>query len=237
MMSITTAQIRGGRGILNWSQSDLSERTGISTTSIGALEKGATQARESTLSKIQKVFEDNGIEFLPNDGLRMRSAQVNVLTGKQGLKKFSQDIIETIKADNRDVLQAYVDDKHFAETLSDDDAAEHVIAIMKAKNKETKFKILQKEGDGYFPAKFYAEYRWVPAQNFLAVPFYVYGDKMALLLFTPEPMVIVHNNAAIASAFRQQFEIIWSNSDNPPKDLIEDWSIPNKYQQYVGGRL
>ena len=41
-MSISTAQMRGARGLLNWGQNDLSDRTGISTTSLGSIENGIT---------------------------------------------------------------------------------------------------------------------------------------------------------------------------------------------------
>ncbi len=70
---ITTAQIRGARGILGWSQGDLAERTDISATSIGSIENGITQARTSTLEIIQRTFEDAGIEFLASDGIRKRT--------------------------------------------------------------------------------------------------------------------------------------------------------------------
>jgi len=75
---ITTAQIRGARGVLNWSQGDLSERTGISATSIGSIENGLTQPRDSTLQLIQKAFEDSGIEFLPDEGIKKKSGEVRV---------------------------------------------------------------------------------------------------------------------------------------------------------------
>ena len=66
-MSITTAQIRGARGILNWSQQDLAQRTGISATSIGAIENGQTTPRASTLETIRATFERNSIELFLND--------------------------------------------------------------------------------------------------------------------------------------------------------------------------
>ena len=61
-MTITTAQIRGARGILNWSQQDLSDRTGISTTSIGAIEKGSTSNRKIA-TEFQEMIYNFGIEY------------------------------------------------------------------------------------------------------------------------------------------------------------------------------
>ncbi|MCB1557074.1 MAG: hypothetical protein KDJ15_07160, partial [Alphaproteobacteria bacterium] len=79
------------------------------------------------------------------------------------------------------------------------------------------FKILQREGDTYFPAKNYSEYRWIPEKDFLAVPFVVYGDNLAIILFDPEPVVIVISYPAIAGAYRLQFNVIWDSAMVPPK--------------------
>src|ERR1700757_5047469 len=80
-MSITTAQIRGARGILNWSQADLAERTGISATSIGSIENGVSTPRANTLTLIQKAFESAGIEFI-DGGVRLRRSDVRVYEGR-----------------------------------------------------------------------------------------------------------------------------------------------------------
>ena len=164
---ITTAQIRGARGILNWSQGDLSDRTDISATSIGSIENGLTQARESTLTIIQKTFEDAGIEFLPNDGIRKKSVSVDILRGREGFQSFSERVYAVAQTDERVILQAFVDDIKFADILGDE-ALPHVERIESISKK--KFKIIQREGDIYFPARNYAEYKWIPSESFVVFP-------------------------------------------------------------------
>jgi len=225
-MSITTAQIRGARGILNWSQQDLAQRTGISATSIGSIENGQTTPRESTLATIRKTLENGGIEFIGLEGIRRKNADIQVLKGIDGFHTFSFDVFETIKTDSREVLQAYVDDVKFAEWLGKE-AYPHVQRMETLKSK--RFKILQKEGDNYFPAKTYSEYRWIPAKQFLAVPFMVYGDKLAVILFEPEPTIIVNTYPLVAEAYRLQFGAIWDSAITPPKDLVDAFRIPDKY--------
>ncbi len=227
-MSITTAQIRGARGILNWSQQDLAQRTGISATSIGSIENGQTTPRESTVSTIRKTLENAGIEFIGMDGVRVKNADVLILKGIDGFHTFSFDVYETLKTDKREVLQAYVDDTKFADWLGDE-AYPHVQRMETLKSK--RFKILQKEGDAYFPAKNYAEYRWIPEKQFLAVPFVVYGDKLAIILFEPEPTIIVNSFPLVAEAYRLQFESLWDASIIPAKELIDGSIIPAKYMQ------
>ncbi len=224
---ITTAQIRGARGVLNWSQGDLSERTGISSTSIGSIENGLTQPRDSTIQLIQKAFEDSGIEFLPNDGIRKKSVEVDILKEKEGFQTFSQLVYATAQEDDRPILQAFVDDMKFAEILGNE-AMPHVNRIESIANK--KFRIIQREGDEYFPARNYADYRWLDAEYFMAVPFMVIGNTFAVILYEPDPTIIVMNYPALAAAYRIQFEMIWENSKEPPKNIIENWILPEKYR-------
>jgi len=65
---MTPAQIRAARALLGWKQTDLAEASGVSEISIKNVERGATDARGSTLSKIQAALEAAGIEIIPLDG-------------------------------------------------------------------------------------------------------------------------------------------------------------------------
>ncbi len=224
-MTITTAQIRGARGILGWSQQDLTDRTDISTTSIGSIEKGATKARASTLKIIRAAFEGAGIEFI-DGGIRTKTAQVDTLKGIDGFHRYSYDLYETMQKDDREVLQAHIDDIRFANWLGEE-AYPHVKRMQSLKSK--RLKIIQKEGDDYFPAKKYAEYRWIPKNQFSTVPFVVYGDNLALTLFEPEPMIIIIRQSIVAQAYRNQFQFIWEASITPPQGLVDQSIIPEKY--------
>lgn len=225
-MSISTAQIRGARGLLDWSQAELSRRTGISTTSIGNIESGHTQARESTLQIIRKSFESAGIEFLESEGVRKRNLIVEVLTGVDGVKKFVYDVYYTAESDEREILQAYIDDALIANMLGDE-AYPHVKRMQSLKN--LRFKILTREGDSYFPAKDYAQYKWIAKDSFMAVPFMVYGSKLAVIVFEEQPKIIVINYPAVADVYRLQFSAIWESAILPPQQLIDSSQIPEKY--------
>lgn len=213
---------------MDWSQSDLSERTGISATSIGSIENGQSTPRASTLDAIRKAFEAAGIEFLGATGVRKKRAEIDVLIGIEGFHTFSEDLYNVIKNDGREVLQAYVDDTKFANWLGKE-AYPHVQRMESLNSK--RFKILQKEGDDYFPAKNYSEYRWIPQEQFLPVPFVVYGEKLAIILFEPEPTIIVNNYPMVADAYRLQFHAMWERAIIPPIELIENSEIPLKYME------
>ena len=79
---LTGAQIRGARGMLNWSASDLAARSGVSVPTIRRLEKesGSTaNAYERTLIDLKRAFEEAGVEFIgtPEDcpGVRLKTGK------------------------------------------------------------------------------------------------------------------------------------------------------------------
>ncbi len=213
-MSITTAQIRGARGILNWSQQDLAQRTGISATSIGSIENGQTTPRESTLSTIRKTLENGGIEFIGLDGVRLRTGDVRVFTGQQGYLDFFNDVYETLSKKPGLVRASNVDERQFVQWHGEH-GAEHLKKMESLKSKNVTYKFLICEGDDYFPASDYAEYKWLPQSQFSSVPFYVYADKLGIILFDNEPKIILINFPAVADAYIKQFDAAWELASVP----------------------
>lgn len=65
---MTPAQIRAARALLGWKQTDLASAAGVSEISVKNIERGATDARGSTLGKIQAAFEAAGLEIIPLGG-------------------------------------------------------------------------------------------------------------------------------------------------------------------------
>jgi len=214
-MSITTAQIRGARGILNWSQQDLAQRTGISATSIGAIENGQTTPRASTLETIRKTLENAGIEFIGMEGVRVRSGDVRIFQGKDGFWDFYEDIYATVRENPGEILVSNADERLFEKWIEPENFARHVSRMRTTKG--VSYKILVKEGDTHLLATpDYAEYRWMPKDQFSSiVPFYVYGKKLAILLFSAEPTVILMKYDAVADAYRNQFLALWKTSIIP----------------------
>ena len=66
------------------------------------------------------------------------------------------------------------------------------------------------------------------------VPFIVYGDKLAVVLFEPEPTIIVNSFPLVAEAYRLQFESLWDVALLPPKELVQGSMIPAKYKPADG---
>ncbi|MBE9064906.1 helix-turn-helix transcriptional regulator [cf. Phormidesmis sp. LEGE 11477] len=70
-MSLTTKeQLRGARAMLDWTQQNLADHSGVSLSSIIRLETGSgpLAIRLDTLQKLQTTLEKAGILFLPENG-------------------------------------------------------------------------------------------------------------------------------------------------------------------------
>ena len=73
---ITSSQIRAARALLDWSRSDLAEKSGVGFSSMLRLESatGIPGAQFKTLEAIKQTFEKAGIEFIgtPDEGAGVR---------------------------------------------------------------------------------------------------------------------------------------------------------------------
>jgi transcriptional regulator with XRE-family HTH domain len=208
---ITGEQVRAARALLDWSLADLAEKSGIGQQAISKFENRETEPMSKTVQKLQKVLEDAGIEFLATGGVQPRQDVIRSYKGRAGFIEFIYDVYQTAKSGQGEICVSNVNEADFEYWLGDEDAA-YVEKMDKLKN--INFRILSKHGDMNVSSS-YAEYRWVPEEQFSAAPFYVYGDKFAMILFEKDVTVFVVKNSSIADAQRKQFDIAWDKAEIP----------------------
>ena len=79
---LTPAQSRAARGLLDWSQTGLGERSNLSESTIRNFEKGKATPSINNLAAIRQALEAAGVEFIPENGggagVRLRKAQSTV---------------------------------------------------------------------------------------------------------------------------------------------------------------
>jgi DNA-binding Xre family transcriptional regulator len=69
---LTSAQIRAGRALLNWSVRELSEASGVSATTIKRIEtNGSDSVRRTNVEAIRRTLEAHGIDFTASPGARV----------------------------------------------------------------------------------------------------------------------------------------------------------------------
>jgi len=218
---ISFHQIKAARALLDWSQNELAELVDVSLPTLRNIEKGGG-AKQETLKKIKTTFELNGIEFTDSDGLRRRSTNLRTLQGQQGYWDFYDDVYETVKKSGGDILVSNVDEREFDRWLGERWEVQKNRMIALSKEKDLNLRILVKEGDRHFTVPEYAEYRWTPKDRFSEIPFYVYGKKLAIILFEPENVsIFVIDNPKIADAYTKQFNVMWDQAIHIPDDQLE----------------
>jgi predicted transcriptional regulator len=64
-MAISIPQIRAARAMVGLTLDNVREMTGLSKGALSALETGKSDPRLSTVERLQRLFEELGVEFLP----------------------------------------------------------------------------------------------------------------------------------------------------------------------------
>ena len=60
---VYAAQIRAARGLLNWSQAELAQRSGVSKQSVTRIENGTMDPRFSTMAALYDSFLSAGVKI------------------------------------------------------------------------------------------------------------------------------------------------------------------------------
>lgn len=66
--AISPAQVRAARGLLAWSQDELSSVSGVPKRTLVRLELGDGTPQRRTLAAIRIALEDAGVEFIAENG-------------------------------------------------------------------------------------------------------------------------------------------------------------------------
>lgn len=217
---ITGRQIRAARALLEWDAELLAKKTELSRDTVFNIEKELTQARAGSLEKIARVFDENGVEFTDNSGVRLKPQGVEVLTGTLGLQQFFNNVYDYAKTNGGTIVQMGVDESLFTSVPGNADYAKAYdkrMGELVEERKDIKVLAILSEGDTNFAFSKYNQYRWISKDIFAPVPFYIYGETLAIMDFqtVPTPTIIVHKFPAITKAYRKQFDVFWKISQEP----------------------
>ena len=84
MSTITPAQIRGARGMLDWSLMDLARAAGVSVSTVKRIDDAKAVVSPSTREMVQGALEAAGIEFLGDEengrGMKLRPRRTHALS-------------------------------------------------------------------------------------------------------------------------------------------------------------
>lgn len=197
-------QIRAARSLLDWTQDDLAERSGISKYSVTNIEGGRTEPQKATLDRIIRSLEMAGIEFI-EDGVRLHRNTATILQGDNWFSDFLDDVRKTLEHAPIKELLIFGGNN----SLTPSPIYEKFKAIREG---GVRIREMVKDGDTYLMGP-EEDYRWIPESHYHNNLTIVYGDKV-LNDFTSHALLM--NNPDWARVERSKFELIWSLCKTPP---------------------
>ncbi len=211
---ITGRQIRAARGLLEWKAEDLARKAGLTRVTVSKIEADVVQPQEKTLKSILDVFDKYGVEFLDDEGVKVRKNEIRVFTGKAGYRQMLDHIYETMKDSGGRICQLTGEGKYLP--YAEDYVDTHLKRMAEVPDLDAR--VLTLEGDTNFMAS-YCEYRWLDKSYGALVPFYIYGDYVVQSIheasFKRELVSI--RSKLLAERYIRQFDFYWDKASVPPK--------------------
>jgi transcriptional regulator with XRE-family HTH domain len=213
---ITGRQIRAARGLMRWRVEDLAKKAGLTREAITRMEDGSVQPREGSIAKIIRAFDQNGLEFIDNQGVRFKPNDIEVFEGPDRFEDFTDFVCDHMKQYGGDVCISAVDEGQFAKHRKD---PENYRKRMKELVDSGNVRVRILATWSKFTSSF-AQFKWQPQQQGVTpTSFYAFGKCLALISFAqePPPYVVLHKSGPFAEAYKHAFEIAWENAKEPPK--------------------
>lgn len=203
---ISSEQARAARAILQWTQSEIAAQAGLSVTAINYCEREIGNTRPDTLNAIQEAYENHGIIFLPDGGLRHDKDTFKLFNhqGDDFIKILNADMMRVLlRNPEREILTCSVDEKawnNYAPRAN----AEFLKFATQHKIRE---RILVTQKPSLLNNKD-ARYRRLPINMMGTVTYTLYGDRVAYLLWS-QKRIIICRNGDLAETLRVQFDFLW----------------------------
>ena len=211
-MIFTPDQLRAARGLLDITQEDLHKESGVAKSSIIAFENGNSNIKEKSRGLIWSYLDHRGIEFTESDGVRKKNRNVINYEGKEGFASFRKDVLEEARKENADICISNCDERYFDKWGEGEvnDRYRNEMAEIRKHRPDFKFRTLARQNDTHFSAARHSEYRWVPEKEFGDFPFYIFGEKTAMLMFEEDNSnIFIINHPKITEFYRVQFNKMW----------------------------
>lgn len=135
--------------------------------------------------------------------------KAELFCGKKVIRVIQKDVLNTLLEKGGENLVLGVDEKKFMEI--DPIIMKQFFYQMK-KNK-LKERVLVREGDNYLPGyKETTQYRFIPKDFFNPTSTFIYGNKVAIIIFSEPLYGLIIENKQLSDAYRKQFELLWKNA-------------------------
>lgn len=218
-MRLTGPQIAAAISLSGMTQEMLTTEAKLGRNTLTQIIRGNGSYREDTIQRIRNVLETRGVEFLPGEGVRRKPVSVDILTGREGLQQFFDGVHDYASKNGGTIMMFGIDETTFIETITPEFSQNYLKRMTAVSKERADLEVLAIicEGDTNFCASDYNEYRWISKDIFQAVPFYIYGETLAIMDFetAPGPNIMLLKSRAITNAYRKQFQAFWKMAFSP----------------------
>lgn len=215
---ITVEQIRAARAMLNWSQRQLAQASGISFRNIQNIEANLVTPRLATIKAIKNALENSRIVFAEDCGVFLQKEEFSVskLEGESAIEALTNDMIACLRLGEKEVLLCNVNEQLWIRNMSQSVGELYRKELLAANARE---RCLTAYGDMVYmnDPEFY---RWIQPEYFSETCYVVCGTMLAIILWNPTPRIIRVRNREIANSYRRQFDHMWSTSEIPPQTQL-----------------
>lgn len=199
------AVLKARRVGVGLTQEELSRKADIPYTTLTKVESGAI--KNPSMQVVQKLAQSLGLSL--DSVLSPRT-----FYGENCLVEIFRDVLATMKEPGEFMYLSGIEEGRY---LSENQG-ELLKFISSLKVRGFRQKLLICEGDLNFLEGDHLEYRWVSREYFNPTPMYVYGDRVAMLIWDPVHQAIIIENKALAESYRKQFLFVWDHSKLAPRD-------------------
>ncbi len=206
-MFIQPEQIRAARAMLDWSQQDLADASGVSKDTVKNYELSHNKPNTQTLSRIVSTLELSGIEFI-GDGIRLNRKEIQMLEGKQGLKSFFDLVYEAcVKNPALTIKVANADERLFVHWMGEHDLPHR---SRMAELGPRQIQALVKEGAPDIVGSDYAQYKSLDKDKFGQIGIYIFGERTGLMQMTDtECKITLIDNPLLSETMSKFFDLVW----------------------------
>lgn len=203
--NICVDQLRAARSLLNWSQTELSKKSGYALATINNIERGQYQAHPQTLNNIVQTFEEAGIQFIDGPGVRIdiSSFRIKCYEGSDALHYLFKKILASLEQGG-ELYICGIDEKMLKTT-----AAQEIKLMQTHLKKEVTVHILNNRSCSA-GLTFHNLKKKVVTDDVPLIPFICYGERIAIILMGNPIYVAIMYNKKLSEKYIAQFNYIWN---------------------------
>ena len=213
----TPEQLAAGIALTKKTAREFAEEANVAPMTLSRVlnsEELLRNMRADTRERLDTCFAMHDVEFI-DGGVRISQQTTIVLSGKEGFAEFRQRVLKEARAGNADICVYNLDERDFDKWGEGEvnETYRTEMAEIRKNDPNMKFRCLVKEGDKHLSAARHSDYRWVSTEIFSGIPYYIYGNNAASLIFTEENCdIIIIRIPKYIEEKRKLFNKMWENA-------------------------